>query len=604
MKPLRLRLQGFGPYARQAEVDFSSMGAGGLFLIHGQTGAGKTSLLDGISFALFGTASGSDRTPDGLRSDFAASDLPTEAVLEFSLGVDVYRATRSPNQTLKKKRGEGTTWIKASAKLEKFNSGAWDLVIAGAEKTADTVVGLLGMTEEQFRQVVVLPQGQFRKFLSAGSADREDLLERLFRTERYRHIGERLELRAKKAAAEFSLARTELQALLTTLDVLSGAELVARSAALRSEISAASSGSAEFDQRFSVALAAVVAAREQVKLRDEFVSVGARRDALEARLPAHTSLVRRLESNQRSLSVLQIDARALAIEADVARLNGESSRAEADLPRASELLAVVVKARSAIELRRPEIEAATLKRESLRQMYGDVQRLSRESGQLSAQVRSLGELEEESKAKEWRLAELRQARPLIDADVARLSEVSSGEGRLKAEIDLLRAQLRESETAVRLTAEVSEQSLRLALEVAALSAFDERLTGAVAEVKTVKLAYHRSQAALLAADLSPGEACPVCGSLEHPDPAALSLSAVSLETVEAAESSLEKLKVERARLDSGVVRLQTDVRRSLEDFRFKGGFARIGCHGARGLRCSVVDDEAAGDFSRISENKP
>ena len=133
MKPLVLKLQAFGPYAKSVEINFQS--TNGLFLIHGQTGAGKTSLLDGISFALFGTASGTDRSADGLRSDFAASDLPTEASLEFELGADRYRAWRAPNQTLKKKRGEGTTSSKSDGRLEKWNGSAWDLVAAGAKKS-------------------------------------------------------------------------------------------------------------------------------------------------------------------------------------------------------------------------------------------------------------------------------------------------------------------------------------------------------------------------------------------------------------------------------------------------------------------------------------
>ena len=566
MKPLRLQLQAFGPYAKQASIDFSELGAGGLFLIHGQTGAGKTSLLDGISFALFGTASGSDRSPDGLRSDFALSDLPTEAVLEFSLGSEVYRVTRQPNQTLKKKRGDGTTWSKSDGRLEKLNlaSGLWDLIAAGDKKTDIAVISLLGMTEEQFRQVVVLPQGQFRKFLAAGSDERENLLERLFRTERYRHIGEQLELRAKKAAAEFASTRVERDALLSTLDVINADDLATKILGLDEEIAAGASGQAEFEVKHAELVRALDVARTQSKQRDELAAVASRLHALETRLPLQTALVERLEANQRSSAVLQIDARVTALEGDLHKLENDRSAAGVDLPSASNALKAALAEQAALDQLKPDIEATTLRHQGLRQIYEHVVSLKSENLQLADYHAKIGDLEKSLALKEALLSDLKKSRPLLETDVSRLTEQAAAEGTIAAQIELVKKRITDASQMV-----VQAENLRtnleaLARETQASADFTETLKLAATELKKAKLGFHLSQASRLAGELEDDQPCPVCGSLEHPKPAIAAKSAVSAEQVDALEVKLEAMTTQRSRLDASVVRLQTDISKTAE----------------------------------------
>ncbi len=567
MKPLRLTLQAFGPYARQASVDFGELDSGGLFLIHGQTGAGKTSLLDGISFALFGTASGSDRSPDGLRSDFALSDLPTEATLEFSLGTDIYRVTRQPNQALKKKRGEGTTSSKSDGRLEKFNleTRLWDLLAAGDKKTDLAVISLLGMTEEQFRQVVVLPQGQFRKFLAAGSDDREDLLERLFRTERYRHIGEQLESRAKRAAAEFAATRLERDALFSSLNIADAGALSEKILALQQDIESGETGRAEFDRQHAHAARAVDAARVHITLREELAIVGARRDVLEFRLPAQAALVESLEANQRTHAVLQIDARVSLLENDLRLLGAARSAASVDLPRASAALESAQARNASLERQKPESEAMTVRHQDLRRIYEHVVSLKNENQQLINQQMSIQELAVDLKLKDAKLSDLRASRPDLEADLVRIAELSSTEGRITAEIELLRQRLVDA-TQMASRAESLRTSLRsLVRESATLADFNETLRAAIIGLKTINLDYHLSPASRLAAELKNGEPCPVCGSLDHPKPAAKSGSpSMTSEQVEAKEASVETLTQQRLKFESGVVRLQTDIFKTVE----------------------------------------
>jgi exonuclease SbcC len=184
MTPERLKLNEFGPYTEPQTVDFDKLGARQLFLIHGATGAGKSTLLDAICFALYGETSGSERDGDEMRSDFATPDDPTEVTLDFRLGETRYRVRRRPQQELTKKRGEGTTEKSEQATLydrsqaeTREEDGA---PIADGKRDVDgSVEDLLGLEHEQFRQVIVLPQGKFRKFLSAGSTEREEILKEM-----------------------------------------------------------------------------------------------------------------------------------------------------------------------------------------------------------------------------------------------------------------------------------------------------------------------------------------------------------------------------------------------------------------------------------------
>ena len=183
MKPLFLRMRAFGPYAKEQIIDFSQLGEKNFFLISGPTGSGKTTVLDAIVFALYGSASGNLRDGKSLRSDYAAADFTTEVEFIFSLGEKIYKILRQPEQEVKKKRGEGTRKMPGFAALSQRKSdNDWEPLSNKTEEINKTVEDLLGFKAEQFTQIVLLPQGEFRKFLTADSKDRQKILETIFRT--------------------------------------------------------------------------------------------------------------------------------------------------------------------------------------------------------------------------------------------------------------------------------------------------------------------------------------------------------------------------------------------------------------------------------------
>ena len=181
MRPLKLIFSAFGPYEKETTLDFAELCGRSFFLIHGATGAGKTTILDAICFALYGDASGEKREAKMLRSDRAKPEEATQVEFTFSLGEDIYRVWRSPEQLRAKKRGMGTTLSPAEAILYKvLVDGTEKLLAQGYANVTVCIESLLGFKSSQFRQVVLLPQGEFRRLLMANSAERQEIMEVLF----------------------------------------------------------------------------------------------------------------------------------------------------------------------------------------------------------------------------------------------------------------------------------------------------------------------------------------------------------------------------------------------------------------------------------------
>ncbi len=190
MRPILLTLQAFGPYAGTQTIDFRELGDRDVFLIHGQTGSGKTTILDGICYALYGKTSG-DREARALRSDHADENTLTLIILEFKLSDHTYRIERTPEQMRPAKRGNSMTRHIPTAKLSLINSGAPEeekLLKEGVRDVDEYTNQLLGLTIDQFRQVVLLPQNRFAEFIQSKASEREKIFETLFDTTRFKRL--------------------------------------------------------------------------------------------------------------------------------------------------------------------------------------------------------------------------------------------------------------------------------------------------------------------------------------------------------------------------------------------------------------------------------
>ena len=212
MKLHSLSMSAFGPFKGTETIDFHSLNAAKLYLVAGPTGAGKTTILDALCFALYGETTGEGqgggaldgRSGEELRSRDAADGQPTEVCLDFEVGGSHYRIERTPKQTRAAKRGAGQTDAVATARLYRREcgsgqSGAYTLIASQIKEAKERVEQITGFTAEQFRRVVVIPQGRFRDVLVSDPASREELLKRIFRTHRYERFEQVVRERAVAA---------------------------------------------------------------------------------------------------------------------------------------------------------------------------------------------------------------------------------------------------------------------------------------------------------------------------------------------------------------------------------------------------------------------
>jgi exonuclease SbcC len=472
VKPELLVMQAFGPYADRQVLDFAALGRHGFFLIHGPTGAGKTTILDAMVFALYGdTTSGAATDPRArqgrdMRSAHASPDLRTEVRFDFTVGDRRYRVQRSPLQTRPKRRGDGVTVENPTAALwDRSDAAPDDHDAEGrplATKPSDVsgrVVELLGFRSEQFRQVVMLPQGRFQELLQSSGRDREDILQSLFRTERYLRVQEALKAEAQVIERATQDARAQVDAVLRTADVASPDDLGERLTRLSEQVAEADNGAARAAAAEQAALADLTAAQSVVARLDEL-------DAARAEVAAHATRAP--------------DVQALRAELDLARRAEPlqpldrlvHDRRNELTPRLLELEAAEVALDVATTARKQAADAlaAATAHEPLRRELAD---RIRELTAVAERATGLADAQTAADAAAETLAACRNAADRVGAD---------GHDRVAA----------------------------------AARAADR----AEAELAVLEGAWSRGQAALLAGALRPGAPCPVCGSTDHPAPAA------------------------------------------------------------------------------------
>lgn len=317
MRLHRLRLTAFGPFAARQTVDFDELSAAGLFLLHGPTGGGKTSVLDAVCFALYGQVPGA-RPATRLRSDHAAPGTPTEVVLELTLAGRRLEITRRPEQPRAKKRGSGVTTEKAVTLLREHRDGQWHAMSKSHQEIGEEIKQLVGMSCEQFCQVVLLPQGEFATFLRASATERAALLGRLFDTRRFKSVEHRLRDRKQDAAQRLVEGDREIAGLAARIrqaagdtgtdgDPAQAADFLGHAAVLRCaareqyDIALAALGHAELSH--AAAAEAAAQARELYALQQRHEQARRRAAALAEHRPARTAARTALSRAQRATTV-------------------------------------------------------------------------------------------------------------------------------------------------------------------------------------------------------------------------------------------------------------------------------------------------------------
>ena len=241
MRPLSLKMTAFGPFPATETIDFSALGENPLFLINGPTGSGKTTILDAICFALYGKTTGDERDGAQMRCDLAAAETLCEVIFNFELDGHYYRISRIPEQQRPKARGEGFTEQKPTATLVEISAEGDETLLVAAKVSDATreIETLTGLSVDQFRQVMILPQGKFRQLLLAESAEREKIFSKLFQTHIYKQLENRLKEQAAQVRRDREALHQQQQGILETIEVESAEELAAEIKELQPQVEAA-----------------------------------------------------------------------------------------------------------------------------------------------------------------------------------------------------------------------------------------------------------------------------------------------------------------------------------------------------------------------------
>ena len=548
MRPLRLTLEAFGPYAGRQDLDFADLGDQAFFLIHGPTGAGKTSILDGISYALYGETSGGQRETRDLRSHFAAPEAPTRVVFDFALGERRYRVERSPEQQVPKQRGEGLRKQPYAAHLWELAGGA-EVPLATEKPTLvdPKVAELLGFKAGQFRQVVLLPQGRFQEFMLAGSAERQAILQTLFQTARYARLTEALVEEEKALKEAMRATQAESRQLLAQAGVASiqdlpgllqaagsraealGAEQAAAGAALEAAGEALQAGSLAAER-----LAERDASRAELeRLRGLARVMGARRTELER--------ARRCEAVQpAALRLEEALARVAEQEAEETRLMEASRLAEGALAQAEAALAEAEQH----EVRREELRRLVAR---LRDLEPKVEALEAARAEARQAALERGRLEDQAAEQRRRLETVKQdlsrQKLLVQETRTEEAQAPGREGLLY----LVRRRRTQREDLERCQGEVARAEGALEAAREAQAAAQQAVQGARERVRTLEDRRLAAHAARMARDLRPGEPCPVCGSGAHPHPAQAAPDAPDEEDLRRAREGQEDAETVLAR---------------------------------------------------------
>lgn len=454
MRPIRLKVSAFGPYAGEEILDFGALGDNTLFLICGPTGAGKSTILDAMCYALYGKTSGGMRSGANLRSDYAGPDVLTEVTFDFSIGEKRYRMTRIPEQMRLKKRSKDPTAMalqKMESALYEIDGDGKEIRLITAKNTEKQAAELLGVDVEQFRQIILLPQGDFRRLLLAESQDRQRIMQSLFHTDVYSLLEKKLWGRVSALAKTYNAEKLRMETLFKMADAGTAEELAAKVASAEAQGKSAAAACQkeeaahqDFMKSYNEAQALLGAWDRLRKAQKEAVELGAQKgkmDALAVEVQ-RIAAAARLKDAKAQLADTLAKGRARS---------EEEKKTEADL--------------AALEKRLAEAEAvwAALDKET-----------------------------EAQKEREMRLAQLRQMEApaaqygKAEAEAARLDRVWMADQRALA------------------AAEHSYNEAKGAAETAKTAAY------------CLESVFMETQAAYLAQHLEEGTPCPVCGSTHHP----------------------------------------------------------------------------------------
>lgn len=562
MRLHHLQITAFGPFADTVDLDLDQVSGAGLFLLSGPTGAGKTSILDAVCFALYGDVPGDRSTAKRLRCDQAGPTVRPRVELECTLGGRRFRIVRTPAWERPKKRGTGTTAEQASVSVSESIAGTWTPLTSRLDEAGDLIAGLLGMNLGQFTQVALLPQGRFQAFLRARSDERHALLQRLFRTGRFEDVEKWLRERRLTLGRRSAEALQDISVLVGRVSEAAGVPLpdgadddlssTVLDGSLLAWARERRTAASEALQAVTDIVAAAAAAEDDARITAEHTRSRAdtaagvataldRRTALEARAPEIEAITARLHLAHRAVRVVPHLERA-------AHARAAADAAQRGVPP---LLAALghLPVDSAIEsdIAEGDPSAAVLERllrsrEQLGERLGALRAALPQHATLTTLRSERDDLGRRLDAARAAAGTAQAAHDALPAAIAehesRLAEARDRSGR----VDALRHRVQEVD--VLLTAHRELQALTPQVQSATGVWLAAREASATAQETLLALREARiaGMAAELAGALAVGGCCPVCGSHDHPAKATPAPEAADAHSERSAQRALDDAK--------------------------------------------------------------
>ncbi|MEV5748989.1 SMC family ATPase [Actinoallomurus sp. NPDC052308] len=563
MRLHHLTITAFGPFAGTERIDFDALSDAGLFLINGPTGAGKTSVLDAVCFALYGRVPSVRNDAKNLRSHHAPPDRSPEVACEVTIRGRRFRITRSPRWDRPKLRGTGTTEEKAKVLLQEWRAGEWEALSTRFDEAGQKIGDLLGMSAEQFCQVVLLPQGDFAAFLRADAEKRRAVLERLFATEIFTDVEKWLRDKRQETGRAAEALRTTAGSIADRAAEAAGAERPDLDpdalAAWAVELSAHMDDvRAAAEDRVTAAVRVLAAARAAAEQGRAVADRRAQRAAAEAdaaalaeRAGERTALAGALRDAERARRVLPL-------------LHVAEGRAA----RRDQAAAVVARQRDAVTRLVPDTADADVMRKEERARREEAAVLEQrrdDERRLAALGRELKEAEDRGLDLEAAEAELalfltdspRHRKDLaerLEGTRARLAARPVAEAAVDTARRRLDAAVRRDTLAAALARTEEEHRVATDAAQAARDAFQE-----------IRQAILEGMAARLARELTPGEPCAVCGSTEHPAPATPDRDLPDEAAEAAAQAAYEQAREDRERISTRLAELRAEHAAAAQD---------------------------------------
>ena len=503
MRPITLTMSAFGPYAAKTVIELDKLGTNGLYLITGDTGAGKTTIFDAITYALYGEASGNTRDVNMFRSKYAEPSTPTEVELTFEYAQKIYTVKRNPEYDRPKARGEGYTTEKANAELH-YPDGR---VVTRLKEVNKAIVDIMGIDRSQFTQIAMIAQGDFLKLLLASTEDRKKIFQKIFRTQCYYQLQERLKQQTGDLAKDYEKTGSSIHQYINGIACHPDDVLML-------EVDKAKKG--ELKNTEAVQLVEKLIKQdtaEQQKVLGQIGKLDKQKEAIAAQLA--------VAENRKTTEEKQEKAKEnLALETQRQKtLETEKNKAAAHQPEVQKAVEAIAK----LEAQLPE--------------YAEMQKKQTERTDLQ---KDLKEVAQKIKTEAETAEKLARSIADLRAEQASLQNAGAAQAAQKAEKDRLAEQQKDLDALKKEYAAYQKLEAQLKKAQADYAQKSEDSGQKRAEYERKNKLYLDAQAGILAETLTEGVPCPVCGALEHPHPAQKPENAPTKQELEICKAKAEE----------------------------------------------------------------